>query len=158
MRIRQSRSVRARQWLKESAPQFVFGLCFSAVGLGLGWFLWSDPQLSGLRWFAVMLVCVLFALGGAILMTDALGLPRARGRILRATFWLMMFFANFVTFTSPEIHCRQQVALFGVPLLTAVPEPEQCRVMAILIIVSLDALLFGGAAWFWWKARVRKPL
>lgn len=157
MRIKPSRSARARQWLKESAPQFVFGCCFSAVGLGLARFVWADPELSGLRWITVMLVCAIFALAGAILMADALGFPGAMARILRATFWLMILFGNFVTFTSPEIHCRQTVSLFGVPLLTTLPGPGQCRVMAILIIVSFDVLLIGGSAWFWWKARAGKP-
>jgi hypothetical protein len=155
MKLNKSPLVRAREWASDNAGPFAMGLTSTALGLGLGYFMWNDAALTGTRFLMAMLAAVIFALGGVMIMADALGYRRVMGRILAVVLWLMIGLVNFGVFTSPEVQCIQNLSLFGVPIVGSTPDPEQCRFMAIVTILPVDAVLLCGIGYYWWKGRSR---
>jgi hypothetical protein len=145
--------------MNNSVPQIIMGLIFTAVGLGVGWLMYSHPEGLNPSWplWVAEFAPGVFVLAGMFLVVSAAGFARLGMAILRILLICMLVVFNFaVFFTSPD-ECGETVSFLGIALFTRHPSPASCSIGGELIVGTLDlVIVLGFIAFKWQKIRASR--
>ena len=144
--------------MNESVLRILMGLIFTAVGMGVGWLMYSHPEGLNPSWplWVAEFAPGAFVLAGMFLVVTAAGFARLGLALLRILLICMLVVFNFaVFFTSPD-QCSETVSFLGIALFIRHPSPASCSIGSELIVGTIDLLIVLGFIAFKWQ-KLRAP-
>jgi hypothetical protein len=142
--------------------QVACGLFTLIVGVGIGYFMYTNPEGLNPEWpiGMALLAPAVFVLGGVLIIADALQqthLSIAMVRALLFCFWAIVHWAAFFT---NHIQCRVTVSFLGAGIARWHPSEMECRNSLRALITCIDALVVivvGVFVWQRYQARRKEP-
>lgn len=142
--------------------QVAFGLFTLIVGVGIGYLIYTNPEGLNPEWpiWMALLAAAVFALGGLLIIAEALHQTRLSIAMLRAIlfcFWAIIHWAAFFT---THIQCRVTASFLGAPIVGWYPSEMECRNSLRAIVAGIDALVVisvGVFAWQKYQAHRKEP-
>lgn len=139
-------------------PLIFFGLLTLAIGLGVGYMIYTHPEGLNPAWplWMALFAPGVFVLGGLHLIAAGLGQPSLAVVMIRAI--LICFFAiiHWAAFFTTSVQCLVTVSFLGSAVFGWHPGEAECRNSLRVIVAAIDALVIAGLCVFAWQQR-RSP-
>ena len=132
--------------MSDNILRILMGLIFTAVGLGVGWLMYAQPEGLNPQWplWVAELAPAAFAVAGMFLVVTGAGLERLGAAMLRILLLCMLAIFNFAVFFTTPDQCSTTVSFLGIPLFTRNPSGASCKIGSELIVGTLDLLIVLG--------------
>ncbi len=144
------------------SSQFAFGLFTLIVGVGIGFFMYSQPENLNPEWplWAAFLVPAVFILGGLLIIAEALQQPRLSIAAMRAILFCFCAIIHWAAFFTTHIQCRAMISFLGTSVVGWYPSEADCRNSLRGIVAGIDVLIIiavGVFAWQRYQVRRKEP-
>lgn len=133
-----------------------FGIFTLAVGVGIGYFMYTRPEGLNPEWpiWMALLVPAVFTLGGLHMIAAGLDQPRLSIFMLRGILFCFWAIVHWAAFFTTHIECVATVSFLGAGIAQWHPSEMECRNSLRVLVVVLDVLVIGVVgAYLWHRQR-----